>query len=76
MAKGDVEIGFNLIQEILAEPSVDFVGALPASIQNNTLYAAAIAAISKQRAAGTALIQFVSTPAALAIMKAKGFEAP
>src|SRR5262245_50061257 len=76
VAKGDVEIGFNLIQEILAEPSVDLVGPLPAAIQNNTLYAAAIAAISKQRPAGAALIQFVSTPAALAIMKAKGFEAP
>jgi len=76
VARGDVEIGFNLIQEILAEPSVDFVGPLPAEIQNNTLYAAAIAAISKQQPAGTALIQFASTPAALAIMKAKGFEAP
>jgi molybdate transport system substrate-binding protein len=76
VAKGDVEIGFNLIQEILAEPSVDFVGPLPATIQNNTLYAAAIVAISKEQPAGKALIQFISSAAALAVMKAKGFEAP
>jgi molybdate transport system substrate-binding protein len=76
VAKGDVEFGFNLIQEILAEPTVEFVGQLPAAIQNNTLYAAGIITSSKEQAAGTAMIRFISTPSALAIMKAKGFEAP
>src|SRR5262245_38223234 len=76
VAKGDVEIGFNLVQEILAEPNVDFIGPLPTAIQNNTLYAAAIAAVSKEQPAGKTLIQFISSPAALASMKTKGFEAP
>jgi molybdate transport system substrate-binding protein len=76
VAKGDVELGFNLIQEILAEPAVELVGPLPATIQNNTLYAAGIIASSKEQEAGKAMIRFISTPGALAIMKAKGFELP
>jgi len=76
VAKGDVEIGFNLIQEILAEPKVDFVGPLPGTIQNNTLYAAAITTLSNAQPAGRALIQFISSPSALATFQAKGFEAP
>ena len=76
VAKGEVEIGFNLIQEILAEPSVDYVGPLPAGIQNNTLYAAGIVAGSKEPEAGKALLRFLSSPAALAMMRTKGFEAP
>jgi molybdate transport system substrate-binding protein len=74
VAKGDVEIGFGGTSEILADPSVDFVGPLPPAIQNYTVFAAGIVAGSKQQAAGKALIQFISSPAASAVMKAKGFE--
>src|SRR4051794_20688693 len=34
VASGDVEIGFNQISEVLAQPSVEFVGPLPSAIQN------------------------------------------
>jgi molybdate transport system substrate-binding protein len=76
VAKGDVEIGFNLIQEILAEPSVEYVAPLPAGIQNNTLYAAGIVAGSKEPEASRALLRFLSSPAALGVMRTRGFEAP
>jgi molybdate transport system substrate-binding protein len=76
VAKGEVEIGFNLIPEILGEPAVEFIGPLPATIQTNTLYVAGIVAGTKEQDSSRALIRFISTPAALAVMKAKGFEAP
>jgi len=52
------------------------VGPLPASIQNYTLFAGGIVAASKEQEAAKALIQFISSPTAQAIWKARGFEAP
>jgi len=37
VARGDVEIGFNQVSEIIAQPAVDLVGPLPGPIQNQTL---------------------------------------
>jgi len=34
VASGDVEIGFNQISEILAQPIVELAGPLPLTIQN------------------------------------------
>ncbi len=74
VASGEVEIGFQQISEILAEPSVEFIGALPPAIQNITQFAAGIIASSTQADAGKALVGFLSSPASVAVMKAKGFE--
>jgi molybdate transport system substrate-binding protein len=76
VARGDVEIGFNQISEILAAPGVDLVGPLPTAIQHHTLFTAAIIAGGRQREASEALIRFISSPAARAVMTAKGFEVP
>jgi molybdate transport system substrate-binding protein len=76
VARGDVEIGFNQISEIIVAPGVDLVGPLPAPIQNYTLFAGGTVATSKQQEAAKALIRFISSPAAQATWKAKGFDAP
>jgi molybdate transport system substrate-binding protein len=76
VARGDVEIGFNQISEIIAAPGVELIGPLPAPIQNYTLFAAGIVASGKEHDAAKALIRFVSSPAAEAVWKAKGFDPP
>jgi molybdate transport system substrate-binding protein len=76
VARGDIEIGFNQISEILAATGVELVGPLPADIQHYTLFSAAIVASSKNKEAARSLLQFISSPNARAIMKGKGFEAP
>jgi molybdate transport system substrate-binding protein len=76
VARGDVEFGFNQISEIVAAPGVDLVGPLPTPIQNYTLFTAGVVATSKDREAAHALIQFISSPAAQAVMKSRGFEEP
>src|SRR5438270_8831542 len=42
VASGDVEIGFNQISEVLAQPTVEYAGPLPSAIQNYTQFAAGV----------------------------------
>jgi molybdate transport system substrate-binding protein len=74
LAKGEVELQFGQISVIIAAPEVDLVGPLPAEIQNYTVFAAGIVTGTKQQEAGKALIRFLSSPAAAAVMRAKGLE--
>ncbi|MFO1108445.1 MAG: substrate-binding domain-containing protein [Bradyrhizobium sp.] len=74
VAGGDVEIGFNQISEILAQPTVELAGPLPPAIQNYTQFVPGIVTGSSQVDAGSALVMFLSSPAAQAVLKAKGFE--
>lgn len=74
VASGEVEIGFNQISEILAQPTIELVGPLPPAIQNYTQFAPGIVAGSGQADAGSTLVAFLSSPAARTVLKAKGFE--
>ena len=74
VANGDVEIGFNQISEVLAQPSVEFAGPLPSAIQNYTQFAPGIVTGTNQSDAAKALVTFFTSPAAQAVLKAKGFE--
>ena len=74
VASGEVEIGFNQISEILAQPTVELAGPLPSTIQNYTQFAPGIVSGSSQIDAARALVTFLSSPAAQTVLKAKGFE--
>jgi molybdate transport system substrate-binding protein len=74
VANGDVEIGFNQISEVLAQPTVEFAGPLPSAIQNYTQFAPGIVTGSNQADAARALVAFLTSPPAQSVLKAKGFE--
>jgi len=74
VVNGDADIGFIQITELLAEPRVELLGPLPLGIQDYTNYAAGVVTASQHRDAGAALISFITTPSAKAVMKARGFE--
>jgi molybdate transport system substrate-binding protein len=74
VASGEVEIGFNQVSEILAQPTVEFAGPLPSAIQNYTQFAPGIVTGSSQTDAARALLTFLSSPAARTVLKEKGFE--
>lgn len=76
VARGDVEIGFNQISEIIAAQGVELIGPLPPPIQNYTSFAGAVVTTSKSPDAAAALLRFISSPDARAIWQAKGFEPP
>jgi molybdate transport system substrate-binding protein len=74
VAGGGADFGLNQISEILADPRLELVGPLPAEIQNYTNYVASVAASSRQPDAGKALIDYLASPPAAAVMRSKGFE--
>ncbi len=74
VASGDVEIGFNQVSEILAQPTIELAGPLPPAIQNYTQFAPGIVTGGGQTDAARALVTFLSSPAAKTVLKAKGFE--
>jgi molybdate transport system substrate-binding protein len=74
VGSGEVEIGFNQVSEILAQPTIEFAGPLPSALQNYTQFAPGIITDSSQAEAARALVTFLTSPAAETILKAKGFE--
>jgi molybdate transport system substrate-binding protein len=60
--------------ELMAVDGIDVVGPLPAEIQMITPFVAAIAANASHAAEGRALIAFLTTPAAKAVIRAKGLD--
>ena len=76
VARGDVEIGFNQMSEIVAAPGVDLVGSLPAGVQSYTLFSAGIVAKGRDQAAGKELVGFIASPQARGVWQSKGFEVP
>jgi molybdate transport system substrate-binding protein len=74
VARGDAEIGFQQISELLPVAGVDIVGPLPPELQKVTVFSAGIATVSKERDAGKALIKFLASPAAGAAIIKSGME--
>ena len=71
VARGEAEIGFQQLSELIHVPGIDFVGAIPAQLQPGFTFSGALSATAREQDAGRALIQFLASPdAAAAITKA------
>jgi len=73
VARGEIEMQIGQITEIILAPGVDLAGPLPSEIQNTTVMAAGIVTTSQAPDAAKAFITFISSPSAVAILKASGF---
>jgi molybdate transport system substrate-binding protein len=74
VARGDVELGFQQLSELLHLPGVDVIGLLPPEIQVVTVFSAAVCAASKRDAAAHALLAFLASPQADAAKRRHGME--
>jgi molybdate transport system substrate-binding protein len=75
VARGEAELGFQQISELLEVKGVDMVGPLPAAVQRVTLIAAGVSAHSTNAAGARALLRFFASPDAVPAITAAGMEA-
>ena len=76
VARGEAEIGFQQVSELIHVPGVDFVGALPAELQPGFTFAGAVTANAKQPEAAGALLKFLASPEAAPVLLNKGLAPP
>ena len=74
VAAGKAEIAIQQIPELMAVPGIELVGPLPAEIQLTTVSAIGVFSDTKQADAANAFVQFLCTPAAATVLRAKGLE--
>ena len=74
VARGEAEIGFQQISELLPEPGIDYVGPLPPEVQRVTVFSAGVAAGSKNADAARALIRFLASSEAAGTVAKTGLE--
>jgi molybdate transport system substrate-binding protein len=74
VARGDAEIGFQQISELLPVPGIDYVGPLPPEVQKVTVFSAGVATGSRAPDAARALIQFLASPSAIPTIVKSGLE--
>ena len=74
VARGDAEIAFQQVSELLPVPGTDFVGPLPADIQQVTVFSAGLHVKATQPDAARALVKFLTASAAAPVIRKKGME--
>ena len=74
IANREVEIGFQQVSELGNFPGVDYVGPLPADVQQTTVFSSGIIVGAKEAEAAKALVKFLTTPEAGAAFKKRGME--
>src|SRR5690349_278328 len=64
VARGEAEIGFQQVAELIHVPGVTFVGTLPQAVQPEIFFAGAVTKSAREPDAATALLRFLTGPAA------------
>ena len=74
VARGEAELGVQMISELRGVPGVEYVGPLPAELQMFTVFSAGLFTGAREAAAAQALIRFLSTSDAARVYQAGGME--
>ena len=74
VARGDAEIGFQQISELLPIAGIEYVGPLPDPVQRVTIFSAGIATSARNPAAAKRLIAFLASAAVNGAITKAGLE--
>jgi molybdate transport system substrate-binding protein len=71
---GSAEIGFQQVSELIHEAGIDFIGPIPADVQNITVFSSAVPTGAKAQIEAKALQKFLTAPASAPTIKKHGLE--
>ena len=74
VARGEAELGFQQVSELLPVSGIDLVGPLPPDVQQITTFSAGLHVKAKELDAAKALVKFLTAPAAAPLIRSKGME--
>jgi molybdate transport system substrate-binding protein len=74
VARGEAELGIQLISEIVSVPGAELLGPLPPELQATSVISAGIVTTASEPDAARVLLKFLTSPAAAAVIKASGME--
>src|SRR5437667_9007255 len=72
VARGEAEIGFQQVSELINVPGVTFVGAIPSELQPDVSFSGTLTSTTQQPEAARALIRFLASPEAAATIQKAG----
>ena len=72
VARGEAELGFQQVSELISIDGLDFIGEIPAEVQQTIPFSAGITNNVKEPQAARDLIQFLASPEAAPIIKQTG----
>jgi molybdate transport system substrate-binding protein len=74
LARGQVELGFQQVSDLLPVQGIDFLGPLPPSLQSYTIYRMALHRSAPQPGVASAFVRFLLSPAARPVITKAGME--
>lgn len=72
VARGESEVGFQQVSELIHTPGVSFVATLPAELQPVIYFTGAVTRDAREPEAAKALIRWLSSPEAAAVIRRAG----
>jgi molybdate transport system substrate-binding protein len=74
VARGDAEVAFQQISELLPVEGIEYVGPLPPGAQRETIFSAGIVSDARAPDAARSLVKFFASPAAAPAIRKTGLE--
>ena len=74
IARGEAEIGFQQMSELLPTAGIDILGPLPAEIQVITTFSGGVHAAAREAGAARAWLAFITSPQSAAVLRKHGME--
>ncbi len=74
VAKGEAELGFTQVSEILSVAGAELAGPLPPEVQVYTVFTGAVGIAARDSTAAQSLIKYLTAPAAAPVIRAMGME--
>jgi len=74
IASGEVELGFQQVSELSQFKGIDYVGPLPADVQEYTTFSSGIISGTAQAGPARELVKFITAPSSAAAFKNRGMD--
>ena len=74
VARGEAEIGFQQMSELLPTAGIDIVGPLPADIQVITVFSGGVHVAAKEGDGARAWLAYITSPQSAAVLRRHGLE--